>query len=112
LAVVAMRLIGSVAPTTLDVLKRHLIVQISTIQNMLKHALTVQIGRILMSKVEKLKKMENFKKLRKMTGGCLTEIHLIEIVFFHLIESFNNESFIFYHLIELFHMFSVDRKFY
>jgi hypothetical protein len=48
----------------------------------------------------------------KMTGGCLTKIHLIEIVFFHLIKSFNNESFIFYHLIKLFHMFSVDQKFY
>jgi hypothetical protein len=25
------------------------------------------------------------------TGDCLTEIHLIEIVFFQVIESFNNE---------------------
>jgi hypothetical protein len=41
----------------------------------------------------------------KVTGGRLTEIQLIKIVFFHLIKSFNNESFIFYHLIELFHMF-------
>jgi len=47
----------------------------------------------------------------KVTGGRLIKFHLIEIVIFHLIESFNNESFIFYHLIELFHMFSVDRKF-
>ena len=39
------------------------------------------------------------------TGGRLTEIHLIKIVIFQLIKSFNNESFIFYHLIELFHMF-------
>ena len=46
---------------------------------------------------------------QKRTGGRLTKIHLIKIVFFHLIEGFNNESFIFYHLIELFHMFSVDQ---
>ncbi len=46
-----------------------------------------------------------------MGNTHLIEFHLIEIVIFHLIESFNNESFTFYHLIELFHMFSVDRKF-
>jgi hypothetical protein len=42
-----------------------------------------------------------------MGNDHLTEIHLIEIVFFHLIESFNNESFIFYHLIEFFETFQL-----
>ena len=46
-----------------------------------------------------------------MTGGRLTKIHLIEIVFFHLIESFNNESFIFYHLIKLFEIFQLIESF-
>jgi hypothetical protein len=42
----------------------------------------------------------------KETGGRLTEIQLIEIVIFQLIESFNNESLIFYHLIEFLRVFS------
>ncbi len=48
-----------------------------------------------------------YLSVHERTGGCLTEIHLFEIVFFHLIESFNNESFIFYHLIELFETFQL-----
>jgi hypothetical protein len=46
-----------------------------------------------------------------MTGGRLTEIHLIEIVIFHLIESFNNESFIFDHLTEFFETFQLIESF-
>jgi hypothetical protein len=42
----------------------------------------------------------------------LIKFHLIKIVIFHLIKSFNIESFIFYHLIELIHIFSLDPKFY
>ena len=42
-----------------------------------------------------------------MTGGRLTEIHLIEIVIFQLIESFNNKSFIFYHLTEFFETYQL-----
>ncbi len=42
-----------------------------------------------------------------LTGGRLTEIHLIEIVFFQLIESFNNEHLIFYHLIKFFETFQL-----
>ncbi len=41
------------------------------------------------------------------TGGRLTKNHLIEIVIFQLIESFNNESFIFYNLIEFFETFQL-----
>jgi len=41
------------------------------------------------------------------TGGRLTKIHLIEMVIFQLIESFNNESFIFYHLTKFFETFQL-----
>jgi len=41
------------------------------------------------------------------TGGRLTKIHLIEIVIFQLIESFNNESFIFYQLTKFFETFQL-----
>ena len=44
--------------------------------------------------------------------GLFDQNSLDQNCVFHLIKSFNNESFIFYHLIELFHMFSVDQKFY
>ena len=42
-----------------------------------------------------------------MGNDHLTEIHLIEIVIFQLIKSFNNESFIFYHLTEFFETFQL-----
>jgi hypothetical protein len=41
----------------------------------------------------------------------LIEFHLIEIVIFQLIESFNNESFIFYHLIEFCETFQLIENF-
>ena len=57
----------------------------------------------------------------KLTGGQLIEFHLTfsvdqkfliiwafdQILFWHLIESFNNESLIFYHLIEFFESFQL-----
>jgi hypothetical protein len=49
----------------------------------------------------------NFTFYNIWTGGRLTEIHLIEIVIFQLIESFNNESFIFYHLTKFFETFQL-----
>jgi hypothetical protein len=42
-----------------------------------------------------------------VTGGRLTEIHLIKIVIFQLIESFNNKGFIFYHLTKFFETFQL-----
>jgi hypothetical protein len=49
--------------------------------------------------------------LLNLTGGRLTEIHLIKIVIFQLIESFNNESFIFYHLTKFFETFQLIESF-
>ena len=46
-----------------------------------------------------------------LVNDHLIELHLIEIVFFHLLESFNNESFIFYHLIEFFETFQLIETF-
>ncbi len=46
-----------------------------------------------------------------MGNDHLIEFQLIEIVFFHLIESFNNESLIFYHLIEFFETFQLIESF-
>jgi hypothetical protein len=45
----------------------------------------------LLSRHKKTQSKSNFKfgKKLKLTGGRLTEIHLIKIVVFHLIESFN-----------------------
>ena len=43
----------------------------------------------------------------EMENDHLTKIHLIEIVIFQLIESFNNESFKFYHLTEFFETFQL-----
>jgi hypothetical protein len=45
-----------------------------------------------------------------MGNDHLTEIQLIEIIIFQLIESFNNESFIFYHLTEFFETFQLIRS--
>ena len=49
--------------------------------------------------------------LYKMGNDHLIEFQLIEIVFFHLIESFNNESLIFYHLIKFFETFQLIESF-
>ena len=46
-----------------------------------------------------------------MGNDHLTEIQLIEIVIFQLIESFNNESFIFYHLTEFLDGFQLIKSF-
>ncbi len=51
------------------------------------------------------------KLLNSSTGGRLTEIHLIEIVIFQLIESFNNELIHIWSLDQIFWDFSVDQNF-